>query len=172
MRFYSWIVNHSIIATCAEQAVFAALMKFLTAGSTFSPAMKRTDAAIALIIRDGKLLVCQRKSGDTFGGFWEFPGGKCEEGETLEQCLVRELREELAIVANPIARLTTIEHDYPHALIRLHPFVCQYAEGQVQHLECQASEWIDPSALRNYRFPPANEPLIEEAIRFFADRGG
>src|SRR5688500_11500245 len=86
----------------------------------------RIDAAIALVTAGDKLLICQRKNGDTLGGYWEFPGGKCENGETLKQCLARELREELAIVARPIARLTPIEHDYPHALLRLHPFVCQH----------------------------------------------
>src|SRR5215212_3248482 len=111
--------------------------------------MQRIDAAIALVTRDGKLLVCQRKDDDT-----------------LEQCLARELREELAIRARPIARLTTIEHDYPHAQLRLHPFVCVHEEGEVQHLECQASCWIEPADLRNYRFPPANEKLIEEAIAY------
>jgi mutator protein MutT len=132
------------------------------------PSSTRIDAAIALVTRAGKVLVCQRKDDDTLGGYWEFPGGKCEAGETLEQCLARELREELAIAARPIARLTTIQHDYPHTLLRLHPFVCQHEQGEVQHLECQASHWIDPSALRDYRFPPANETLIEEAIAYFA----
>ena len=128
----------------------------------------RIDAAIAVVTREGKVLVCQRKEGDTLGGYWEFPGGKCEAGETLEQCLARELREELAIAARPLARLTTIEHDYPHALLRLHPFICELESGEVRHLECQASHWIDPLKLRDYRFPPANETLIEEAITWFA----
>ena len=131
---------------------------------------RRIDAAIALIVRDGKLLVCQRRNEDAFGGFWEFPGGKCEAGETLHQCLARELLEEINITARPIAQLTTIEHDYPHVLIRLHPFICRHESGEVQHLQCQASRWIDPSELRTYAFPPANESLIEEAMAFFRDR--
>ena len=134
--------------------------------------MKRIEAAIALVRRGDKILVCQRKSDDTFGGFWEVPGGKCEDGETLEQCLARELREELAITVRTVARLTTVEHHYPHVLLRLHPFVCDHVEGDVQHLECQASAWIDPPLLRDYRFPPANESLIEEAIAWFARAAG
>ncbi len=130
--------------------------------------MKRIDAAIAIVCRGQHVLVCQRKDDDEMGGYWEFPGGKCEAGETLEKCLERELREELAIRARPIARLTTIEHDYPHALLRLHPFICLHEAGDVQHLECQASRWIEPSDLRAYRFPPANESLIEEAIAHLA----
>ena len=134
--------------------------------------MKSINAAIALVTRDdGKLLVCQRKADDTFANLWEFPGGKCEAGETLEECLHRELREELDIAARPLARLSTIEHSYPHATVRLHPFVCAHESGQIRHLECQASRWIDPSSLRDYEFPPANESLIEEAIEWFTRRG-
>ena len=135
------------------------------------PRVNRIDAAIAIVCRGGKILVCQRKDDDTLGGFWEFPGGKQEAGETLEQCLARELREELAIVARPLARLTTVEHDYPKVQLRLHPFVCAHVAGEVEHLECQASRWIDPPALRQYAFPPANERLIEEAIAYLTSPG-
>ena len=128
--------------------------------------MRRVHAAIAIVGRGAKILVCQRKDEDTFGGYWEFPGGKQEPGEDLEQCLARELREELAITARPVARLTTVEHDYPGAQVHLHPFVCEHVAGEVKHLECQASQWVTPAALRHYRFPPANERLIEEAIAY------
>jgi mutator protein MutT len=126
--------------------------------------MKRIDAAIAIITRGGKVLVCQRKEGDTFGGFWEFPGGKQETGETLEQCLARELREELNITARPTRNFPPIVHDYPQVLLRLHPFLCEHESGEPEHIECQASRWIDPINLRDYRFPPANEALIEQVI--------
>src|SRR4051794_37704117 len=94
------------------------------------PPMRRIDAAIAIVIRDGKVLVCQRKDDDTLGGYWEFPGGKKEDGETLEQCLARELDEEICIRAKPLRQLTTIEHDYPEVLVRLHPFVCAHEAGE------------------------------------------
>ena len=128
--------------------------------------MNRIDAAIAIVIRGQKVLICQRKADDTFGNLWEFPGGKQEQGETLEQCLARELREELAIEARPIARLPVVEHDYPHVLIRLHPFICAHSRGEPQHLECQASQWIDPHQLTEFEFPPANEGLIRQTIAF------
>ncbi len=132
--------------------------------------MKRIDAAIAVVVRQRKVLVCQRKDEDTFGGYWEFPGGKQEDGETLHECLARELLEEVAIRAKPIMRLTPVEHDYRHVKLRLHPFICEHEHGEVQHIECQAAEWIDPSRLREYRFPPANEALIEEVVRWFEKR--
>jgi mutator protein MutT len=127
--------------------------------------MKRIDAAIAIVIRNGLVLVCQRKDGDTFGGCWEFPGGKQEAGETLEQCLARELREEINITARPTWALDPITHNYPHATVRLHPFLCEHESGEPEMIECQAARWIEPATLRDYTFPPANEGLIELLIR-------
>src|SRR5262249_761363 len=124
----------------------------------------RIDAAIAIVVRGANVLVCQRKDDDTLGGYWEFPGGKCEDGETLEQCIARELREEIEIRATPIRKLPPIEHDYPYALLRLHPFICRHENGEPQLIECQAAKWITPAALREYRFPPANDQLIEDVI--------
>lgn len=126
--------------------------------------MKRIDAAIGIVLKGGKILVCQRKDDDTFGGYWEFPGGKQEDGETLEQCLARELREELNIAARPTTLLDPIVHDYPEVLVRLHPFLCEHESGEPELLECQATRWIDPADLPNYRFPPANESLIEQIL--------
>ncbi len=132
--------------------------------------MKRIDAAIAIVTRGGKVLVCQRKDDDTFGGYWEFPGGKQEAGETLEQCLARELMEELNIRARPIIALTPVVHDYPQVMLRLHPFLCEHESGEPELLECQATRWINPIQLRDYRFPPANESLIEQVIEHLASR--
>jgi mutator protein MutT len=130
--------------------------------------MKQIDAAIAIIIRDEKVLICQRKDDDTFGGFWEFPGGKQECDETLEQCLARELREELNISAHPIHSFAAVVHEYPDAVVRLHPFLCEHKAGEPEHLECQATRWIEPVELRDYQFPPANEELIERIIQHLA----
>ena len=127
--------------------------------------MKRIEAAIAIVLKGGKILVCQRKDDDTFGGYWEFPGGKQEDGESLEQCLARELREELNIAARPTTLLDPIVHDYPEVLVRLHPFLCEHESGEPELLECQATRWIDPAELPNYRFPPANESLIEQILK-------
>lgn len=131
--------------------------------------MKQIDAAIAVITRGHRILVCQRHEQDTFGGYWEFPGGKREPGETLHDCLARELREELAIAARPIAELTLIEHNYPHARVRLFPFVCELDDGiEPRAIECQAMEWIDPPRVKAFKFPPANETLLDEVIAYFA----
>jgi mutator protein MutT len=131
--------------------------------------LTRIEAAIAVVMRNGKVLICQRRDDDdALPGYWEFPGGKCEAGETLEQCVIRELREEVNIDARPITPLPPIEHDYSHALIRLHPFLCEHANGEPELLECQQAVWIEPHELLDYRFPPANEELIERVIAHFA----
>lgn len=127
--------------------------------------MKRIDVAIAVIQRRGQILVCQRKKNDTFGGFWEFPGGKREAGETLHQCLLRELREELDLDVTIGPALPAITHDYPTAKLTLHPFLCHHTNGEPKLIECQQAIWIDPRRLRKFRFPPANEALIDEVIR-------
>ncbi len=135
--------------------------------------MKDIDAAIAVVTRGGRILVCQRRAHDSFGGFWEFPGGKRETGETFHACLARELMEELGVRARPVAELTRIEHDYPHARIRLFPFVCALENGsEPRAIECQALEWIEPARVKAYRFPPANGALLDEVIAYFERERG
>jgi mutator protein MutT len=150
-----------------------------TSASSDAPTTPTVDAAIAIVVRRAALpsgatlvLVCQRKDDDALGGYWEFPGGKCEDGETMEQCLARELREEIDVVATPLRRLPPIVHAYPDVTVRLHPFVCRHARGEPRLLECQAARWIEPAALRSYRFPPANEQLIEDVIALLSTSAG
>jgi len=122
--------------------------------------MERIDVAIGILTRAQRVLICRRKAKGAFGGYWEFPGGKCEPGESPSQCVVRELREELTIEARPTQALETFQHDYPHLHVRLHPFLCELTRGEPHPIECVQIEWVDPARLINYRFPEANEPLI------------
>jgi mutator protein MutT len=128
----------------------------------------RTDVAIAVIVRGGKVLVCQRPEGGSFAGYWEFPGGKREPGESVIDCLKREVHEELALRVEPVHALRPIDHDYPRGRIRLHPYVCTTDGAAPRLLACQAAEWIDPADLKRYRFPPANDALLDEAIAYLA----
>ena len=128
----------------------------------------RVDVAIAIIMRAGAVLVCRRPAGGSFAGYWEFPGGKRELDESVAQCLVREVREELAMHVTPVHALTPIDHDYPSRRIRLHPYVCRHDAGEPQLLACDAAKWIRPQDLPHYRFPPANEQLIREAMGYLA----
>ena len=126
--------------------------------------MKRVDVALAVVCRDGQVLICRRRQADRLGGYWEFPGGKTEPGETIAQALARELKEELDIQAEPIMALPMIEHDYPDILVRLHPFLCAHKAGEPTPLACEQTMWITPNQLCDYPFPPANVELIEQVI--------
>jgi mutator protein MutT len=127
--------------------------------------MRRVDVAIGVVKRDGRVLICQRETDSTLGDFWEFPGGKCELGESPEACLARELMEEVAIKVRVVRKLTPIEHDYPHAWVRLHPFLCEHLEGEAMAIGCQRTKWVEASELSGYQFPPANQTLLEEIVR-------
>ena len=126
--------------------------------------MKRVDVAIGVVVRDGKILICQRPAEGPLAGYWEFPGGKKEQTETLEQTLVRELREELTIEVDDLKALAEIEFEYPATRVRLHPFLCRHRSGAAVPLASQQLRWVRPRELREYRFPPANDALIEELI--------
>ena len=137
-----------------------------------SDAGRRTDVVIAIIRRGNKVLICQRPAGKSFEGYWEFPGGKREPGETVMVCLEREVWEELAVRVRPRLALSTIDHEYPRGHIRLHPHVCDHLDGDPQPLASQAVKWVESHELREHRFPPANDKLLEEVIGVLnADRG-
>jgi len=128
--------------------------------------MKSADrtisVALALVVRDGQILICQRPENTPLGGLWEFPGGKQQAGETLEECLVRELQEELNIEVAPQQPLAVIEHTYPHGRVRLHPFLCRLVAGEPQAVQVQDVRWVTPRELGDYPFPPANDSLLRE----------
>ncbi len=115
---------------------------------------------IAVILHEGRLLISQRLPGDSFGGFWEFPGGKMASGETMELCLAREIREELGITVEVGAKRMEISHHYPGRTIRLHCFDCRWVDGEPRAIECAGWEWVFPAELDRFTFPPASRPLI------------
>jgi mutator protein MutT len=134
-----------------------------------STSKRRIDVAIAVISGDRGVLICQRRRNDSFGGYWEFPGGKRDPGESLHDCLHRELREELAIAVRITESLTKIAHNYPHIHLTLHPFLCQHISGAPKALESDRFKWIKPAQLRRHRFPPANKALLDEVVQRFAE---
>ena len=119
-------------------------------------------AACALIDADGRVLIAQRPQGKSMAGLWEFPGGKIEPGERPEQCLIRELKEELGIAVKEecLAPLTFASHTYPDFHLLMPLYVCRRWEGIVAAQENQTLKWVRPGELRNYPMPPADEPLI------------
>jgi mutator protein MutT len=126
--------------------------------------MKRIDVVIGIVRNQNKVLVCRRRDEGHLGGFWEFPGGKLEAGETLEQCLKRELLEEVNLDVGQLSPLKVIEHDYPDRQVRLHPYLCEYLDGELKPIGCAEAVWIEPARLREVHFPDANRELVEFLI--------
>jgi 8-oxo-dGTP diphosphatase len=119
-------------------------------------------SAVALIDRDGRVLLAQRPEGKSMAGLWEFPGGKIEDGETPETALVRELHEELGIQTwnSCLAPLTFASHSYDDFHLLMPLFACRKWDGIPQPKEGQTLKWVKPSELRNFPMPAADIPLI------------
>jgi 8-oxo-dGTP diphosphatase len=119
-------------------------------------------AACALIDADGRVLIAERPAGKSMAGLWEFPGGKVEAGERPEECLIRELAEELGIAVQEacLAPLTFASHNYPDFYLLMPLYVCRRWEGIVTPREGQRLAWVKPQRLRDYPMPPADEPLV------------
>ena len=116
----------------------------------------------ALIFHNGKLLITQRHAKAHLGGLWEFPGGKRESGETYEQCLLRELREELGIEVEVGELFEEISHSYAEKTVRLKFYICKLVSGKPRALDCAALKWITMSGLDNHDFPAADARLLRK----------
>ena len=123
-------------------------------------------AACALVDADGRVLLAQRPEGKQLAGLWEFPGGKVEPGETPEQCLIRELQEEIGIETDIpcLAPLTFASHSYDDFHLLMPLFVCRRFRGIAQPKEGQVLKWMRPKQMRDYPMPPADAPLIQFLI--------
>ncbi len=119
-------------------------------------------AAVALIDKDGRVLLAQRPEGKPMAGLWEFPGGKVEKNETPEDALIRELHEELGIDtwSSCLAPLTFASHGYPDFHLIMPLFACRRWNGIPAAREGQSLAWVRTARLRDYPMPPADLPLI------------
>ena len=118
--------------------------------------------AAALIDVDGRVLLCRRPEGKAMAGLWEVPGGKLQQGETPEQALVRELREELGIDTRDscLAPLAFASHGYDDVQLLMPLFACRVWQGTPSPQEGQELAWVRPARLGDYPMPPADEPLV------------
>jgi len=122
---------------------------------------------VALIRSGRQFLISQRNERDTFGSYWEFPGGKKNEGESFEDCVVRETMEELGVRVVVEKKFMEIKKKYDQKVIWLNFYLCSYISGDPRPLDCQNVLWADVKDLKSYRFPPANELVIDNLLRDF-----
>ncbi len=118
------------------------------------------DIGVGLIWHHERLLIARRPPKGLLGGLWEFPGGKCEQGESLPECVLREIREELNIEVEVGQPMTVVKHAYTHFRVTLHFFHCQYLSGEVYAINHTAWKWVSAQELPDYAFPAANHAVI------------
>ena len=123
--------------------------------------MTTIEVAAGLVFREGRLLITQRPAGGHLAGLWEFPGGKREANESFEDCLRRELMEELGIEVEVGELVESITHSYPEKTVHLRFFRCAWKCHEPQALGCPAFRWVNDAELAGYEFPAADTQLLE-----------
>ena len=123
-----------------------------------------TEVVAALIWKHNKFMICQRPTHKARGLLWEFVGGKVESGETKEQALVRECREELNVLLSVGDVFMDVVHEYSDLTVHLTLFNATIAEGEPQKLEHNDIQWITPNDISNYEFCPADEEILDRII--------
>ena len=123
--------------------------------------MKTIKVAAAIILDEGKIFATQRRYGE-FAGGWEFPGGKLEPGESAEAAVVREIKEELGVVVEPLELFDTVEYDYPNFHLSMDCFICQIKEGRLELREHSAAKWLTKETLDSVNLLEADQGLVEK----------
>ena len=126
-----------------------------------------TEVVAALIWRGEKFMICQRPAHKARGLLWEFVGGKVEPGETKEQALIRECREELAVTLSVGEIFMDVVHEYPDLTVHLTLFNATIAKGEPVMLEHNDIKWITPSEIANYEFCPADEEILAKICEVY-----
>ncbi len=121
--------------------------------------------AAGIVVQKGRYLIARRPAGTHLAGLWEFPGGKCEPGETMEACLHRELWEELAVRITEPEPVQVVRQAYPEKTVELHFYRCGIRDGTVRPLPGSEVRWVTASELSAFEFPPADQPVIERLQR-------
>jgi len=123
--------------------------------------MKQIEVVAAIICKDDKIFATQRGYGD-FKDWWEFPGGKMEDGETQEEALKREIREELSAEISVDELLCTVEYDYPKFHLTLHCYLCSLLTEALHLNEHEAAKWLTKDELDNVKWLPADLEVVEK----------
>ena len=123
----------------------------------------------AIIIRDGCALLARRPQGDSLAGYWEFPGGKIEPGETPQECLERELLEEFGLRAKARQVVAENVHTYPHGAIRLIAIMTEIEGGEITLSAHDTVRWVPISEIMAYKLAPADIPIARKVVETFTD---
>ena len=129
--------------------------------------MKITEVVAALIWDGDKFMICQRPANKARALLWEFVGGKVESGETKEQALIRECKEELNVLLSVGDVFMDVIHEYPDLTVHLTLFNAVIAEGEPQRLEHNDIRWITPQEIGDYAFCPADEEILEKICEVY-----
>lgn len=124
-----------------------------------------TDVVAALIWDKNRFLACQRPANKSRALLWEFVGGKVEAGESFEDALIRECREELAVTVKPLDIFMEVVHEYPDLTVHLVLFNAKIAEGEITLLEHNDARWLSPSEIPQYSFCPADKEILEAIMK-------
>lgn len=119
----------------------------------------------AIIWRKDMILLARRMPESHLGGLWEFPGGKKEFGETLENCLRREVREELGVDISEPLPFHALHYQYPEKVVELNFYTCSIIQGIPRALECAEIAWVYKHELNSYAFPPADIPVVHKILQ-------
>ena len=130
--------------------------------------MKTVRVVAAIIIENGKVFATQRGYGEFKDG-WEFPGGKIEQGETPEEAIVREIKEELDTVVEVGELLDTVEYDYPNFHLSMDCFICKIKSGNLVLKEHESAKWLTKGILRSVEWLPADEGLIGKIEKYLKE---
>lgn len=116
----------------------------------------------AIIHKDDKVLISQRMAGSYLEFLWEFPGGKVEEGESPEECIVREITEELGMTVSVMDIYDVVYHEYEDRTVLLLVYDCRYLSGEPRPIECNAYNWVRVDELNQYKFTFADERVVRK----------
>lgn len=125
--------------------------------------MKQIEVVAAVLVRDGKYLATQRGYG-AYKDYWEFPGGKVEAGESREEALMREIREELDTEIRVDAWLATVEYDYPDFHLTMHCYRCSVVSGHLTLKEHESAAWLEISELDSVNWLPADVEVVKKIL--------
>ncbi len=133
--------------------------------------MAKLSVTCAVILLDGKVFAACRGKGKNLAGYWEFPGGKIESGETLLECIKREMLEELNMLINPIKVLPHIVHDYENFSIDLHPVLCEVEHEKFELREHTDAGWFTCQQIEQLKWTPADLPIVMQLIKGEIEHG-